>query len=254
MSNNYFFSSNQIHIPILFSMPDVLYMESYIINCIKLAGGDVRVPRNHYYIEIVALYLYDLWMNETEKAAKDKHKENLLLYLLPLIDKILRGHTKFLNGLDYADIFQDLCVHTAEQISRYQKDKGKLFSFLTSKIQWHIKTITLKNTHAPKDQYLSDYEVGYEADSNNNHYIDFLDLLIDVLNRENVEDDYKLVYFYIYDKIDKQDLRALLVNATTEISRHTNLSRNKVSDALSFLKDEYGNINISNKIIKYSRS
>lgn len=254
MSNNYHFSQNQIHIPTMFNMDDVVYLESLTITKIKLTGRDIIIPASHYYIEEVAIYLYTEWINAINKTLEESRKQDLLIYLLPLIDKVLRGNTKFLNGLPYEDVFQDLCLHITQQISRYDKNKGKLFSFITSKLQWHIKTVTIKNSKQPKNSYLSDYEIGYDDNNSQNHYIDLLNLLNDVIDRENIEYDYKLVFLYILDNLKTENFRLLTNNIITNIAKEIMVSRDKVIEAMAFLKDEFGTISIETKLFKYSNT
>jgi hypothetical protein len=255
-NNKYNFSTTPITIPVCFSMDDVVLLESLVINKIKLDGGEIEVPEKHYFLEPVAIYLWNCYQNAKTEPLKTTTKQELLTYLLLLVDKVLRGNTKWLNGMDYEELFQELFCHIAKQIDRYKPEKGKIYSFVTVKLHYHIMTITIDNYNEKvfNDKRTTDigtYEIGLETNQNN--WIDFMVVLKSLTERPNTSNEFRVVFKYILAKIESGEVERLVNGLVYNIWLNTKIKRTMINDALDYLRHEVGTIELGSSYIEYNK-
>ncbi len=232
-----------VHIPEMFDIHEILQLESYVINILKLDGQDVHIPPNHYYLEPVGRYLWET-----------KQTDKLALYLLPVIDRILRVNTRYLNGMSYEDAFQSLTLYLIQQMSKYDPSKGTLFTFSSMHTNFHIKTLTTQH-YKRKGECLSLTGLNVSHHSNGREVLmEFLSFLDEVKRRRTISPTYRLIYTALSEEITtSQNLRSLTSNPTYTISQRTGLKKDDptIPEALQELKDEYGVFQFQNKTWVY---
>lgn len=214
----------------MFDYHQILQLESYVINILKLNGNDIKIPKKHYYLEAVGMYL---WQYD---------KESLSLYLLPLVDRILRSNTKYLDDMPYEDAFQQLSLFLFQRLSNFDPSKGKLYSFCTMHLKFHVKTITSANfKRLCKTSSLSDLEVSH---SNNGSEVlfEFLAFLDHYRNGKAISLPYKAIYTALHDLLaSESSLHALANYPLSTLAKTTKISDTSlISKALSDLKSEFG--------------
>ena len=241
-NNNGNNNTSAIHIPTMYDQHEINRLESYVINEIKLSGLDIRIPKNHYYLEAVGQWLYN------------NDRDRLALYILPLTDRILRSNTKYLNGLAYEDVFQSLVLFSLKKLKTYNPEMGKLFTYFTQNIQFHLKTITI-NHYNKKDDLtsISNLEISH-VNNGQEILMEFLSFLNQVKNRKTLSEEYRLIYHALYDIIiTEKNLHPLTSNPTYTLARKTGLKKDdpRIREALDELSSEYGSFNFKNNIQVY---
>lgn len=220
----------QVYIPIMLDYHSILQLESYVINILKLNGEDIKIPKKHYYLEAVGLYL---WQYDNDK---------LLSYLLPLVDRILRSHTKYLDDMPYEDAFQQLSLFLLQRLPNFDPSKGKLYSYCTMHLKFHAKTITSANfKRVCKTSSLTNLEVSH-SDNGSEILYEFLDYLKSYKDIPSHPEDYKAIYNALYSLLFTEgSLHALANYPLTTLSKKTKIKdQSYISQALCDLKSEYG--------------
>jgi hypothetical protein len=105
----------------LYSTTDIIELENRV-----LASNPTITKTAFFYNEEVAQVLYNEWY-------KDNQNLDILIYSFPLIKNIILKKLPLIRSydLDKQDIFQSLCVVLIEHLPKYDKNRGRIYSFFT---------------------------------------------------------------------------------------------------------------------------
>jgi hypothetical protein len=150
----------------LFNPAEIQEIENQVIVEHQLA----RLDKKYYFHEAVAQILYADWQ-------KDHSDNRIILYCLPLVKSIMVSKHNLLVSKDISEVFQTCCVELMEELPKYRKEKGRIYTYMTMMIFYKIYDLTkpAKYTSIP----IEDYDEPYSNDAifQFNDFISFLQKL-----------------------------------------------------------------------------
>jgi hypothetical protein len=127
----------------VFKLEDVTAIEAQVLAEL----GYSRQPTDPYFLEAVAQVLYKAW-------ASDHSDNRIVVYAFPMVKSLIVKHRKIFRGTIYSleqgrgsssipqnvyEIFCLIIISLVEKVlPKYSADKGKLYSYLTYKVEKRI--------------------------------------------------------------------------------------------------------------------
>jgi hypothetical protein len=150
----------------LYDPTEIQEIENQVIAEHNLGNQDEKC----YFHEPVAQILYAAWL-------RDPSDNRIALYCLPLIKSIMVSKHNLLASKDSSEIFQTCCVELMEELPKYKKEKGRIYTYMTMMIFYKIYDLTkpCKYTSIPIEDYDEPYS--NEAIFQFNDFMSFLQKL-----------------------------------------------------------------------------
>ena len=84
--------------------------------------------------EKVGVALLNAWL-------RDPSDTRIITYCMPLVLIQILRHKRLLQHSDLDDVFQSVILAVYEFLGKYQRSKGRLFTYLTMKIQFEVRDL-----------------------------------------------------------------------------------------------------------------
>jgi hypothetical protein len=160
----------------LYSTTDIIELENRVI-----AANPTITKTAFFYNEEVAQVLYNEWY-------KDNQNLDILIYSFPLIKNLILRKLPLIKSydMDKQDIFQSLCIIIIEHLPKYDKNRGRIYSFFTFLLGMRIlDIITGDKTRGLSTQLDIIHDQQLDIDSAKNDLYDLKQFLIHLKAEQN---------------------------------------------------------------------
>lgn len=214
----------------------------------------------NYFIEDVGKYLWCKW-NDNQTP---ENRNDFLTYCFQLIDGVIFKYQRHKHGLSYEEVFQGAVLKIIAAMDKFdpmrkvgEDEKGKIlyarvFTFFTMILNYGVCTITM--AHGAEKISNASYEqlsrtLGQTPDTISDAgliYQDFLIFLDTLLADEDELSDNQLLVFTSLKELlnTPSGMFSVSTNMMNAIREKTALKVKDISDAMSFLKEMFGNLRI----------
>jgi hypothetical protein len=160
----------------LYSTTDIIELENRV-----LLANPTITKTAFFYNEEVAQVLYNEWY-------KDNQNLDILIYSFPLIKNLILRKLPLIKSydMDKQDIFQSLCIIIIEHLPKYDKNRGRIYSFFTFLLGMRIlDIITGDKTRGLSTQLDIIHDQQLDIDSAKNDLYDLKQFLIHLKAEQN---------------------------------------------------------------------